>query len=85
MLGRKDHPLQVLKINPPNTRAAAAHCNLPLEIINISGVQFVKYGGRKAGSVPRKPQLLTTASQATMLLVSKDCNHSSSFNPTFQS
>lgn len=42
MLRRKKQPPQLLKINPPNILTTTAHYNLPLEIINISGVQFVK-------------------------------------------
>lgn len=42
MLWRKKHPPLLLKINPPNILTIIAHYNLPLEIIDISGVQFVK-------------------------------------------
>lgn len=42
MLARKKHPPRLLKIDPPNILATIVYYNLPLEIINISGVQFIK-------------------------------------------
>lgn len=42
MLGRIKHPPKLLKTDSPNILTTNAYYNLPLEIINISRVQFVK-------------------------------------------